>query len=293
MRRSLRITLALGMLAYAVPSHAIFVGGVQQLSQEQAEAQAKLSFVDWTGKALEEALRKPVGGLALSFDYRYGTQDFTNRPRQPTPAFDSETELNSYILRPEFVVSNWLSIYAIAARHEGTSRSAYPPVDLDGWGAGLGVTASLGLPPVRTVIGGEPVSFVLPFVLPDFNWTHNEFEGIDNGIDIYNVTTRIGGQARTDTYSFGLYAGPMYQQSTQGLVVGGNAVSSVARDAWSGVVGAFFGVRLVGGDDSLEQRRDLLRPTLLLTVEGGVGNRQGVLASLRYEYDLLGAFTGT
>jgi hypothetical protein len=51
------------------------------------------------------------------------------------------------------------------------------------------------------------------------------------------------------------------------------------REAWSGVIGSYFGVVFANNPRHEE------RPTLLLTVEGGVGNRQGVLVSLRYEYD--------
>lgn len=56
-----------------------------------------------------------------------------------------------------------------------------------------------------------------------------------------------------------------------------------SHSAWSGVIGAFFGTWF--GCDSKRVRR----PTVMLTVEGGVGDRQGALVSLRYEYDVVHA----
>jgi hypothetical protein len=79
----------------------------------------------------------------------------------------------------------------------------------------------------------------------------------------------------------------MYQSSTSDLSIRTNIspdyfeVDSEPKKAWSGVIGAFFGTWF--GQDVDRVRR----PTVMLTVEGGVGNRQGILASLRYEYDLL------
>jgi len=286
-----RVALVCAFVVVAVrPAGAVFIPGVAQLSPEQVAAQDKLDFFAWTKKELIETLRTPVGGLAASFDYRNSTQDFSGMTIGPTNV-SSEADLDTYTLRPEFVISNWLSVYGILARYDGKSTSNVGDVDLDGWGGGLGVTGSFGLPPVGTVIGGQRVSFAVPFVVPDFNWTSSDLEGIDNDLDVYNVTVRIGGQARTDRYSFGMYAGPTYQNGTSRLLINGLAVSSEPTEAWSAVVGGFFGIRLVGDDSAAgaEQRRiDLLRPTLLATIEGGIGNLEGVLVSLRYEYDLLG-----
>lgn len=289
--RAFSVVSVLVSLLAATPAPAVFLPGIQKLSQDQIEAERKLSFTEWTWASLKETLRTPVGGLALSADYHYGTQDFRNTSivGQTT----SESRLNTYSLRPEFVVSNWLSLYGIAALHEGHSRSdtqGVPDIDLDGWAAGMGVTASLGLPPIGTTWFNEPVSLAPVFVVPDFNWTHNEFQGIDNSIEVVNVTTRIGTGGRTDTYNWAVWAGPAYQNSTSGLSVSGVHVSSEPTRDWSAVLGIAFGIRLVNADEEnqLQRRRDLLRPTLLATIEGGAGNREGILVSLRYEYDLLG-----
>lgn len=123
------------------------------------------------------------------------------------------------------------------------------------------------------------------FIVPDFNWTHNEFQDIRNTVDAYTVTTRIGAGMRTDRFNWALYGGPLYQSSTRNLTVrfpGGDVdATQEPEEAWSGVIGAIFGMRI--SDDPAAQER----PTLLFTLEGGVGNRQGVLVSLRYEYDFL------
>lgn len=289
--RTFRIVAILVSLLAAAPAPAVFLPGIQKLSRDQVEAERKLSFTEWTWESLKETLRTPVGGLALSADYHYGTQDFQNTSLLGKTT--SESRLNTFSLRPEFVVSNWLSLYGIAALHDGHSRSStkgVPDVDLDGWAAGMGVTASLGLPPIGTTWFGEDVSLAPVFVVPDFNWTHNDFQGVDNGVEVVNVTTRIGTGGRTDTYNWAIWAGPAYQNGTSALTVSGLHVSSEPTRSWSAVLGIAFGIRLVNADEDnqLQRRRDLLRPTLLATIEGGAGNREGILLSLRYEYDLLG-----
>lgn len=276
--------IAVVSMINAKPVCALFFPGFQQLSREQGIKQEEGSWRDYLTKDLEKTLRTPVGGLALSFDYRYSVQDLCDQiPLGPST---SESELNTYSLRPEFVVANWLSLYGIFAQHDGTNRatnkyeSLLPDVDLDGWATGMGVTAAFGLPPTRPSWWSFGTIDPL-FIVPDFNWTHNEFDGIDNAVDVYNVTTRIGFGARTKVSNWAVYGGPQFQRPTRSLTVNGFPVSSEPENAWSGVIGVLFGVRIA------EDPRDLKRPTLLATLEGGVGNRHGVLFSLRYEYDLL------
>ena len=282
-RAGMAAMLAMPLLASS-PARAIFIPSLQMLTQKDVEAEERKGYWASAGDRLVQVFRTPVGGLAASFDYRYNQQDLTNSFLGST--FSTESKLNSYSLRPEFVLTNWWSVYGIAALYDGSSKgkaNGVPvDIDLDGWGAGVGTTVSLGLPPWRPSWWQEGT--IDPFfVLPDVNWTYNEFQGINNNVNTVNVTTRIGAGARTDLYNWGLYGGPMYQSSTRDLSVplgGFNfAVQSEPRDAWSGVIGAFFGLRIS------RDPRAQLRPTLLATVEGGVGNRQGVLVSLRYEYD--------
>lgn len=275
-------------LASAHPVLAIFVPGIERPTKLQAEKQATEGY--WAGAAdqLIAVFRTPVAGLAASFDYHYGTQDLTTSiVGSDSPSFTSETELNTYTLRPEFVLTNWLSFYGVAALHEGTNSGGGVNLDLDGWGAGAGVTAAFGLPRFDPSWSDE-ITIDPLFIIPDFNYTYNEFRDVRNSVDVLNFTTRVGAGARTDRYNWGLYGGPMYQASTRDLTIraGGNniAVESAPRDDLSGVIGAFFGVRIS------QKPKAQLRPTLLATVEGGVGNRQGVLLSLRYEYDLLRVF---
>jgi hypothetical protein len=272
------------------PALGVFFPGIQRPTRQEAEFQAKEGYWATAADQLQAVFRTTVGGLAASFDYHYGTQDLSNTLAVPgLPAFTatSESELNTYTVRPEFVVSNWLSLYGIAALHEGTNRANGVSLDLDGWGAGMGVTAALGLPRYDPTWSSE-ITIDPLFIVPDFNWTYNEFQSIKNGVDVLNLTTRIGAGVRTDRYNWGLYAGPMYQSSTRDLMLHARgetiAVESEPKEAWSGVVGAFFGVRIS------QKPKAQLRPTLLATVEGGVGNRQGVLVSLRYEYDLRRVF---
>ena len=290
--RTSRYAVGIGALFALIavgPAGAIFIPALQRPTEQQLKAERTVSYWEWTTdpEYLQWVLSDQVGGLALSVDYRHGVQDLSNTGRGFKP-FTSEAELNTYLLRPEFVLTRWLSIYGIAALHDGTNdipRST-ADIDLDGWAVGAGVAGALGL---RQFDYGADLTVDPFFVLPDFNWTHNDFDGIDTGVDVLNVTTRIGAGARTDRYNWGLYAGPMYQWSTPDLKIptrsGVARVESVPENAWSGVVGAFFGLRL---SDTMRDT-ELARPTVLATVEGGVGNRHGVLVSLRYEYDLPGA----
>jgi hypothetical protein len=132
------------------------------------------------------------------------------------------------------------------------------------------------------------------FVVPDFNWTHNDFDGIQNRVDVLNTTVRIGAGARTREWTAAFYGGPMHQWSTKGLrfnIGGGDVpVDAEPKDAWSGVIGAFVGTWFTRyrPDEPGDHTQHLRRPTAMLTVEGGVGNRYGVLVSLRFEYDLFG-----
>jgi hypothetical protein len=277
------VNIAVVSLVAVSPARALFFPGVQQLSREEGIQQEEGSWSKYLSEGFERTVRTPVGGLALSFDYRYNVQDLCDQI--PTlGASTSESEVNTYSIRPELVVANWLSLYGIFAQHDGTNRPTkytfLPDVDLDGWATGMGVTAALGLPPTRPSWWDFGTIDPL-FIVPDFNWTHNEFDGIENAVDVYNVTTRIGFGARTNEINWAVYGGPQFQRPTRSLTVNGNAVTSEPEDAWSGVVGALFGVRIA------KDPRDLKRPTLLATVEGGVGNRHGVMFSLRYEYDLL------
>ncbi len=241
-----------------------------------------------------EQFRQPVLGLAASFDYRHSEEDFSNLVPNADPnlraSFASQSSLDSYTLRPEIVPFSWLSVYGIGARYDGNNTLTSGPLigrkaSLDGWGAGVGTTLALGLP--RWLPESVPGVAVDPlFILPDFNWTRNDFDGIANDVDVINVTTRIGFGARDRIFNGGIYGGPTYQSVTRDLLFSGFGpspvlVQSSLKDSWSGVIGAFFGIRL-SSDPKLEQR-----PTLLATVEGGVGNRQGVLITLRYEYDFL------
>lgn len=264
----------------ANPASAIFFPGVGRPSPEQLRIQEEESYWKSLPRKFTEVFLKPVGGLAVNLDYHYATQDFSST--LGLLRFESESELNTYSIRPEIVWTNWLSTYAIAGLHRGTNRSQFPTLNLDGWAAGAGVTAALGLPAYTPECNDE-VTFDPFFVIPDFNWTHNEFDDIENVVNVINVTTRIGAGVRTDRFNWGLYAGPMYQSSTTDLRIQiastSVRVNTEPKELWSGVIGSYFGVVFA------DNPQHVLRPTLLLTVEGGVGNRQGVLASLRYEYD--------
>jgi hypothetical protein len=282
------------------PARGILIPAQEMVTdQDAAEQERKGGYWAYAfdPERLTAMLRQQVGGLALSFDYRHGTQDFVNVIRPPYvegsgPArVVSDTTLDTYGLRPELVLTNWLSIYGVAAWHDGSNSA--PPTDrtpafslsLDGHALGAGVSGVFGLPVMASCIEG--VTLDPFFVLPDLNWTHNEFDDIENGIDVLNVTTRVGFGARTTRFNLGLYGGPMYQQVTElqyALVPESPVpipVETRPQDAWSGVVGAFLGMRISQNPGAQD------RPTLLLTVEGGVGNRESVLVSLRYEYDLL------
>lgn len=272
------LVLALGIVS-AAPAHAIFIPGIRLLTPQKAAEVEQEPY--W--KRLQKRFRRTVGDLALNLDYHYGTQDFSNlAPSGPLP---SEAELNSYVLRPELVVSEWLSVYGIGALHDGRNRYQGGSIDLDGWGAGVGVTTAFG--PLEVYPSEWPDVAIDPlFVAPDFNWTYNDFQGIENGVTTSNLTVRIGTGGRTLRYSWALWAGPMYQSSTRDLDLrfGGSPVTvrSEPQGAWSGVIGAAFGLRVA--EDKRTQRTER-RPTLMATIEGGVGNRQGVLVSLRYEFD--------
>lgn len=297
-----------GLSAMAAnPGYGLFIPAQQLITDQEAARQEKRGgyWADAFDRArLIALLRQPVGGLALSFDYRHGTQDLSNAFLSPFGrklSRESETTLDTYGVRPELVISNWLSVYGVAALHDGSNRApaegGFPRLDLslDGWAAGFGTTAAFGLPMWKPP-GIAGVSIDPFFVLPDFNWTYNEFDDVVDGVDVINATTRVGFGARTKRVNAGFYGGPMYQWTTRDQVARVYVeelkrridvpVSSEPKDAWSGVVGGFLGIRISKDPDEQD------RPTLLLTVEGGVGNRQGVQVSLRYEYDLLARIGG-
>lgn len=278
------VTIAVAIwFAATIPARALFVPGFEQLTPQQAEIQAKTPWPE----LLKERMLTPVGNLAASFDYRHGTQDFDSVTRfngqDVPPPFISESELNSYVFRPELVLTNWLSVYGITALHDGSNRAGGNAISLDGWGAGAGVTGALGWLPVEL---GPDATLDPFFVLPDFNWTYNEFDGIENAVKTTNLTIRVGSGARFGKrYNVAFYGGPMYQDSTRNLdvVFAGTplTIKAVPVSTWTGVVGGFLGVRF--GEAPSTQKR----PDVLVTLEGGIGNRTGVLLSLRYEYDLL------
>lgn len=289
LRRIVRFGLAV-LLLCATPAGAVFFPGVEF----PEPGQPKKDYWVNVPNELRKTLSKQVMGLTVNADYHYGTQDVVgNVPALPGARLVGDTEVNTYTIRPEIVLTNWLSAYAIGALHEGSSTASVPAYgvrdtkySLDGWGVGAGVTAALGLPRYRPD-WSDKLAFDPLFIVPDLNWTHNDFDDIENAVDIVNVTTRIGGALRTRFYNVGLYAGPMYQTATSDLTVRTSLsptpvkIESEAKEAWSGVVGAFVGTWFAKDPDHVR------RPTIMLTVEGGVGNRQGVLVSLRYEYDLL------
>lgn len=277
--RCMRAALvSLALFAAASPARAVFFPQVERPTLKELEQQRAETYWNTLGRRARLAAGEFVGGLALSADYRYNEQDLVGSLAAFPVPFSGDTEINTYSLRPEIVLTNWLSTYAIGGLHNGTSRSEFGTLDLDGWAAGAGVTLALGLPPF-TPKWNEDLTFDPLFVIPDFNWTHNEFDDVENTINVYNITTRIGAAVRTDRFSYGLYAGPQYQTSTEDLTVraGGMLVDLEAepKDAWSGVIGAVFRMNLT------KQKR----PELQLSVEGGVGNRQGIQLSLRYEHD--------
>jgi hypothetical protein len=264
---------------------AIFIPGVRRLSIEESDRREEERYWDTVMRRMREAFFEPVGGLAVNLDCHDGTQTLSSS--LPAPAsleFESESAVTTYTIRPEIVWTNWLSTYAIGGLHEGTNKSDFASLDLDGWAAGAGVALALGLPPYEPY-RDSPITYDPFFLIPDFNWTHNEFDDISNTVHVFNLTTRIGAGARTDRYNWAFYAGPMYQSSTKDLIIkplGNLEVESEPEDAWSGVIGAVFGVRFPQDSKNLRGQE---RPTMLLTMEGGVGNRPGILVSLRYEYD--------
>jgi hypothetical protein len=270
------------LCAAAVPARAVFFPAVQRPTEEQLLEQETHPYWNTTtlGAKAMEAFGEVVGGLALSFDDRYSTQDLVGDvPALNHLPFNGKTKLNTFTFRPEIVWTNWLSTYAIAGQHRGSNGSGATTLDLDGWTAGAGVSVALGLPPHTP--HNSRFTFDPLFVIPDFNWTRNEFDGVDNAVNVYNLTTRIGAALRTVDFSWGLYAGPQYQSSTKDLTIRINSmplgVKAEPKEAWSGVIGSVFGVYL-------EKQK---RADVQMIVEGGVGNRQGVQVSLRYEHDFL------
>jgi hypothetical protein len=262
---------------------AIFFPGVQRPSQEELEQEETESYTSTLQRNLVEALKTPVGGLALNLDWHYGTQTLLSSIPAAGLHFSSQSRVDTYSIRPEIVWTNWLSTYAIAGIHQGTNTAPAFNLNLDGWAAGVGTTLALGLPPKAF-----PNLVWLPaFIVPDFNWTHNEFQDVNNAVNIFNLTIRAGTAIKTGIYNWGFYGGPMYEALTEDLSVrttmfGNVNVHSAPENAWSGVIGTYVGLRIAN-----EHPEDLPRPTVLLSIEGGVGNRESVLVSLRYEFDFL------
>lgn len=266
------------------PAGAVFFPAIQAPSEKQREKQRLKGYIAGIPEAAKEAALEFIGAMALSFDYNHGTQDQVGKVRLNNQAFSGETELDTYVARPEIVWMNWLSTYGIFGLHRGDNTSDTSTLDLDGWAAGAGVTLSIGLPQYDPAFN-KALAIDPLFVVPDFNWTHNEFDDVDGTVDVYNLTTRIGSALRTDRLYWGVYGGPQYQASTEDQTIQVNSfsvdVEVEPKRAWSGVIGSFFGVIFEKGER---------RPDLLLTLEGGVGNRQGVLLSLRYEHNLFQYF---
>jgi len=268
------------LCAGAAPARALMYPGVERPTHEELKQQRDEGYLRAAEQEAIENAREFVGGLALNLDYRYGVQDLVGTVPMYQFPFAGRTKLETYSVRPEFVFTNWLSTYGIVGLHRGENTSDVQTLDLDGWMAGVGVNAAVGLDEI-TPECLDDVTLDPLFVLPDFNWTHNEFDGIDNDVNAYNLTIRIGGAMRTNYVHWGVYGGPQYQASTRELTVQYMSMPLVVdaepKDAWSGVIGSFLGVTF---------KQDERRPDLLLSVEGGVGNRQGALVSLRYEYDV-------
>src|SRR5262245_51077937 len=177
LRAAIGVCLALAF-SMVSPAGAVFFPGVQRPVGAEAEIEREQPYWASVPDRLRKALAEQVGGLALNADYLHDTQDFVSTFNHVP--LQSETELNTYTIRPEFVMTNWLSMYAIGALHEGSSTTSLRPFgatdtrfSLDGWGVGAGVTVALGLPKY-TPARWPQFTFDPLFVVPDFNWTHND-----------------------------------------------------------------------------------------------------------------------
>lgn len=228
-----------------------------------------------------------VSELGLNLDYRHSSQDFSTFIGDPstTQGIDSSTELNSTALRLEYVAVEFVSIYLLGVRHDGTGKSANigsfqpPDLDLDGWGWGAGIT---GFIPVLGTATVGPLT-TTPFFVTDFNYTYNDFHDIKSGIDLFSATQRLAlgvrGRkegSRLSHWGLTLTGGASYlnQPGTQVLVDNDQTIKIRPDDTWiplAGLVLSYFG------------KGKVTRPLVSLSIEGGWGDREEISLNLRYE----------
>ena len=173
------------------------------------------------------------------------------------------------------------SVYGIAGYHTGQGSG----LDLDGWTFGAGSLLVFPIPINLLEFadrGRDPrlpkrTAFFVPSV--DFNWTSNDFRDIEDRVNIYSVTGRLGVELKQGASWFYAYAGPSWQTFDRTQRIAGLTWDVRAKNAVNAVAGAAVG--WLPRNESIPGGRDPI-PKLALVVEGGMGSRRHILASLRY-----------
>jgi hypothetical protein len=165
-----------------------------------------------------------------------------------------------------------LNLAVLAGYADGSSEVAGQRTSLHGPVLGTGTLLTMTAPPLAQ---WSRQGLLAPLLIAGFDYAATDFSAVEGWVHTFDVKPRAGLLVQSDTGALlSVYGGGSWHDFTEDQTINGVALRVRPTEPWAPLVGAYYR----GGEGPLED--------FSLTAEGEVGDRTGVVLTLRYEFDV-------
>jgi hypothetical protein len=165
-----------------------------------------------------------------------------------------------------------LNLAALAGYADGSSEVPGKRTLLHGPVLGAGTLLTVSAPPL---VQWLRLGMLVPFLMAGFDYTATDFSAVEGWVHTFDVKPRAGLMVQSDDGQLlSVYGGGSWEDFTEEQTIDDVPLGVRPTEPWAPLVGANYR----GGKGRLEN--------VSLTAEGEVGERTGVVLSLRYAFDV-------